>query len=325
MTAALESASKYNAELLIQLANKENMIVELEEKLACQQRDTERVLVEKEIERNHANDTEKELEGVYSALQTNKATYVQRLDQANSEIQKAAMAQVKIVMKGVMKGERCAMLHQWSANAFAAKQAKQSDEHKAKEQGLQQQANDIKQKAAMAQVKIVMKGVMKGERCAMLHKWSASAIAHKQQKAAQLSSLRESKLLEAYNAQRDEKVQQRNKTEQQGKLLQELEQETKDVRGKALVARVKVRMKGMLQGATGVMLNQWNANMVFAKQAKLAKKLQKQKIHAEVDVAGLKEMLEESEAETDMVMQELEASKSRERQLQALLEKSQGA
>ena len=81
----------------------------------------------------------------------------------------------------------------------------------------------------------------------------------------------------------------------------------------------------MLQGATGVMLNQWNANMVFEKQAKLAKRLQKQKIHAEVDVAELKEMLEESEVEIDMVMQELKASKSRERKLQQLLEKSQGS
>ena len=52
------------------------------------------------------------------------------------------MAQVKIVMKGVMKGEWCAMLNQWSANTVAAKQATQSEEHKAKEQGLQQQAND---------------------------------------------------------------------------------------------------------------------------------------------------------------------------------------
>merc|ERR1740117_1176215 len=47
--------------------------------------------------------------------------------QANTIKQKAAMTQVKIVMKGVMKGEQCAMLHQWSARAMDAKQAERDE------------------------------------------------------------------------------------------------------------------------------------------------------------------------------------------------------
>ena len=54
------------------------------------------------------------------------------------------------------------------------------EELKANEQRLQQRANTIQQHAAMAQVKIVMKGVMKGEQCRMLHQWRASAVAAKQ-------------------------------------------------------------------------------------------------------------------------------------------------
>ena len=54
------------------------------------------------------------------------------------------------------------------------------EELKANEQRLKQQANTIRQKAAMTQVKIVMKGVMKGEQCAMLHQWSARAMDAKQ-------------------------------------------------------------------------------------------------------------------------------------------------
>ena len=67
--------------------------------------------------------------------------------------QKAAMAQVKIVMKGLMKGAQCGMLHQWKTSADAAKQTKQAEHQRGLQQGLEQQlAAALETRAAAEQL-----------------------------------------------------------------------------------------------------------------------------------------------------------------------------
>ena len=253
----------------------ELVIGSLKTELQRQLGEGERLVGEREKERQHANDAETELEQALETLQKHKATFAEHGDKVNLT---AAVRQLALVLKQLMHGVVAVVLHQWLLQMVEQKaggqlqQLKGQAEHTEKQLVQQQQeAQGVKWSAAMTQVWRLIKGMLHGAMRVLLHQWRASTA------AAALHVAADTCKQEELAQQQQQEVAQASvsvlqcRVEQLETLVQQLEaaarEQKEEAAKEAALSRVKLVLKQLVQGGLGVAVHQWVGRVWGHKQA----------------------------------------------------------